>query len=87
MKFSTPFLATELKKELKSFGVNVLRCKQSNQNALVTIEGSFNNVELFLNFCKLNNYAGVSGLELRKPKMESNYVDFGNVIKYINVNE
>ena len=33
------------------------------------------------------NMPEMTGLELRKPQTESNYVDFGNVIKYINVNE
>jgi len=83
MKFSTPILAKELKKELISYGVNVIRCKQSNQNALVVIEGSFNNVNLFLSFCELNNYAGSCGLKFRERKTESAYVDFGNVFKYV----
>lgn len=88
MKFSTPFIASELKKELTSFGVKVLMCKSTrDKNAVIAIDGSVINVNLFLEFCNNNNYAGACGLSLnsRSPKTDCKYVDFGNVFKYVEV--
>lgn len=85
MKFTTPFLASELKKELKSFGVKVLMCKQYQQNAMVAVEGSLDNVKLFVEFCELNSYNTVCNLGFRLPKTNLDYVDFGHIFKYIEV--
>jgi len=82
MKVTTPILATELKKELTSFGVKVLMCKQNNKNAVLAILASEENHSLFLLFCELNNYAGVCGLPFRKNP----YTQIGNIFKYINLN-
>lgn len=81
MKFSTPILAKDLKSELTSFGVKVLMCKQSNQNAVLAIVATQENHNLFLNFCELNNYAGTCGLSFRKTP----YTQIGNIFKYIEV--
>ncbi len=85
MKFSTPILAKDLKKELTSFGVKVVRCSQANQNALITINSDAKNVELFLSFCNLNDYAGVCALPFKAKTSTNSYVDYGNIFKYIEV--
>lgn len=85
MKISTPVIAKELKQELTSFGVKVLMCKQSNKNALIAISSEQKNVDLFLSFCDINNYAGVCGLKFTKRKTDQKHIDYGNIYKYVNV--
>ena len=78
MRFSTPILAKDLKKELTSFGIKVLMCKQNNQNAVLAINSEEANYILFLSFCNLNNYAGVCGLDFRTKA----HKNIGNIFKY-----
>lgn len=84
MKISTPFTASELKKELTSFGVKVLMCQATrNKNAVIAVEGSIKNVDLFISFCELNNYAGVCARSFRPVKTDVEYVNYGNIYKYV----
>ncbi len=84
MKISTPFIASELKKELTSFGVKVLMCQATrDKNAVIAVEGSVSNVYLFISFCELNNYAGVCARGFRPVKSDVKYVNYGNIYKYI----
>lgn len=78
MTVSVPILAKDLKKELVSFGVKVLMCKQYQQNAILAIDSDVKNFNLFIEFCELNNYAGPCGLKFSgKPR-----VNIGNIYKY-----
>lgn len=90
MKFSTPFLAKDLKKELTSIGVKVLRCSQTNQNALLTINNDNKSLDLFLSFCVLNNYGAVCGGTFvdaanRIKESKQSFFDMGNIFKYTDV--
>lgn len=86
MRVSIPFLASGLKKDLISFGVDVLMCKKGRENnAVLAIEGSVKNVNLFLDFCKNNDFAGPCGLEFRGVKVDTSYINVGNIFKYAEV--
>ena len=86
MKASVKFSASDLKRELKCFGVKVLRCSQNGSNALITIDSNLENQSKFISFCKENNYASTCGLMFRESQITTNnYIDYGNIFKFINL--
>ena len=84
MKASVKFSASDLKKELISFGVKVLRCAQNGQSALITIQSDLENQAVFVDFCDINGYAKVCGFKVKGNQVTSqNYIDYGNIFKFV----
>lgn len=83
MKFSTPILAKELKKELIANSVKVFMCKQYAQNAVLAIGSDAESIANFVNFCEVNNYAGVCGLAFNPKPSNDSYINLGHIFKYI----
>lgn len=86
MKASVKFLASDLKKELIYFGVEVLRCAQNGSNALITIKSDLDNQSKFISFCEANNYAGTCARPFRKNQVTTQkYIDYGNIFKFVDL--
>jgi hypothetical protein len=80
---TTPIIAKEVKAELKSLGVKVLRSAQNKQGVLLTIENTQENQLKAIEFFELNGM-GISPTSLMNfRKTDSNYIDYGTVFKWV----
>ncbi|UXQ88774.1 hypothetical protein [Tenacibaculum phage Larrie] len=72
--------ATNFKKGLKAYGVEVLSCRQNKMGAILVIESSVSNQEKAIKFFKEFNICMAGGLritEVRKTTLER--LDYGNL--------
>ena len=80
-------IAKDLKKQIKAYGVNVLRCSQSKKGALITIENTTSNQKLFIQFCKKEGIMISPGMPPVERNSSYDHIDYGTMFKFEEVKQ
>jgi len=81
---STPILAKEVKSEMKSLGIKVLRAAQNKNGVLITIVDTLENQQKTVEYFNANNMAISPSLSARVVSgSKLDYIDFGTIYKWV----
>ncbi len=81
---SIPILAKEIKSEMKSLGINILRTAQNKSGVLITIINTIENQQKTIEYFNDNNMAIHPTLVESKIIIGStlSYIDYGTIYKW-----